>query len=54
MDFSKIDVFEDVSTLYIKYNKNNENKNVTELEFLKFAFQKSIAEMDVLRQVGVL
>lgn len=51
MDFSK--VLENVGTLYIKQNKNNQNENVTELEFFKFAFQESIAKMDVLRQVNI-
>jgi len=51
MDFSKIDVLEDVGTLYTEYIKNNQNDKMTELEFFKFAFQESITEMDVLRQV---
>jgi len=51
MDFSKIDVLEDVGTLYIEYNKKNQGEKVSELEFFKFAFQESITEMDVLRQV---
>lgn len=36
MDFSKIDVLEDVGTLYIEYKKNNQDEVVTELEFFKF------------------
>lgn len=51
MDFSKIDVLEDIGTLYTEYKKNNGTEKLTESEFFKFAFQESIAEMDHIRQV---
>lgn len=54
MDFWKIDVFDKMLVhCTSSYNKNNENKNVTELEFFKFVFRESIAEIDVLRQASV-
>jgi len=39
MNFSKIDVLEDVSILYTEYKKNNGTEKITESEFFKFAFQ---------------
>eukprot|EP00102_Acyrthosiphon_pisum_P021764 XP_016658974.1 PREDICTED: uncharacterized protein LOC107883446 [Acyrthosiphon pisum] len=50
MDFSKIDILEDVGTLHTEYKKNNNTEKITESEFFKFAFQESLAEMDHIRQ----
>jgi len=43
--------FEDVGELYIKYQ--NDNGKQSEVDFYKNQLQKSIEEMDNLRQVSV-
>lgn len=47
-----MDTFEDVGSMYIKYQEKNGDRSKNELDFYKSELKDAFAELDLLRQVS--